>query len=207
MSIIRLFVCLSAGAALMTAGTLLDTSGFSTSSSISPWGASFAGGGSTSTYGEVVTAPAGESVLTSFTFYVQGRSVTTPLNFMAYVFPFVVDAPGSFTFGHAGSALWSAPGTQGGTGVSFVPLTFNPGIAVTAGDTYALVLTTLGVQNPQPADLSSQPGFTWLAYDSFAGRKYPGAGFVGSSDNNPQYQQRVHCRPASAQRPGGVGTV
>lgn len=116
------------------ADTSISTlAGWDSSSSVQNWGIP-----NTATYGQTITAPATDNVLTGFTF---------ELNVPAGV-PYTADVYAWDGSKATGTALYqSAPQTTAGPSSAFVPTTINTGgVALTSGQQYVLFLTTSGVQ-------------------------------------------------------------
>lgn len=139
------------------------------SSSVSPFGYPGTGHGRpTATYGQTVTAPAGATDLTSFTFYMDQPSPGTPLVFRGEVYAWM---NGQAT----GPALYeSSPVSLTATGV-FQPITFNTAsIPVTPGTQYVLFATI-------SRDYSAGATLVWGAIGQDV---YSGGNFVYLNNGN-----------------------
>jgi hypothetical protein len=118
-----------------------------------------------------VTAPAGATNLTSFTFYMEQPSPGTRLTFRGEVYAWM---NGEAT----GSALWESPPVSlTATGV-FQPITFNPpSIPVTAGAQYVLFATI-------SRDYTSDSRSATLIWGAIGHDVYPGGYFVDENNKN-----------------------
>ncbi len=133
----RLLLLSVAMTSLSSAATILtNTPAWNGSTTISPWGNS----SHTPTYGETVTVPVnGDNILSSFSFEIFGAG-TPSLSFDAYVQGWSGTATtGSPLFTGAGATL-TASGASA--------YTFSPGVALTAGSTYLLYFSILGLAEP-----------------------------------------------------------
>jgi len=132
-------LALSAPASAQNIDTTTSWNGVS---SIDPWGVTAA---ATPTYGETITATAGQTKLTSFTFEVAQESGTAP-RYQAYVYQYnsatnLITGPALFT-----SAVFTAP-----SGAAFSAVTITTGsLALAVGQQYVLFLSTTN-QTGQPA--------------------------------------------------------
>jgi uncharacterized protein YhjY with autotransporter beta-barrel domain len=98
----------------------------------------FAGSISPATVGgEYFTAPVGATALTSFTFDIERNAGTTPIQAYAVAYNTVTGATGSIYTSTSPSILVSNNG--------FTPMTFNFNLPVTAGSTYVVFLSSLGL--------------------------------------------------------------
>jgi hypothetical protein len=118
-----------------------------------------------------VTAPAGATNLTSFTFYMEQPSSGTPLTFRGEVYAWM---NGQAT----GSALYeSSPVSLTAAGV-FQPITFNPpSIPVTPGAQYVLFATI-------SKDYTGDSRSATLIWGALGRDVYPGGNFVYESNKN-----------------------
>lgn len=146
---------------LMTAETIQTNSPpWNGTSAVIYWGT---GQYAEPTFGQVVTVPSVNTVLQSFTFYVD--SFGSPAqNFEAYV-----QAWDGVDYRPTGPVLFSASG-QAGAADAFVAETFTPNVQLTANTQVVLYFSTLGLANAIPAY-----GYGW-GYD---------AGVSGTEDTYP----------------------
>lgn len=123
-------VLLGAGAAAAQADTTIDNSAPNGASGIQPFGVP-----DTATYGQTITAPAGESALDSFTFYIQ---LPTDVPFRGEVYAW------DDTAGHAvGPELYESAARTTTDPNSYEPITFaTGGTPVTPGQKYVIFATT-----------------------------------------------------------------
>lgn len=122
----------------------------------------FWGANETQVYGQSVTAPAGATTLTGFSFQIADTRM--PILYSAYVYQW-----NPVTSRITGQELFNAAGIVGGTGTSgFLPVSFNSAAPVTAGNQYMLFLLANG-QSPQ------LPSTSWGYVGPFD--VYDGGGF------------------------------
>jgi hypothetical protein len=155
---------------LMPAETILTNSPpWNGSNAIIYWGT---GQYADPTFGQVITVPAVDTVLQSFTFYVDS-SGSPALNFEA-----CVQAWDGVSYRPTGQVLFSASG-QAAAANAFVAETFTPNVQLTANTQVVLYFSTLGLANPS----TGFGGYGW-AYDAgVSGTQdtYPGGQIVGSA--------------------------
>lgn len=99
------------------------------------------GNPNTATYGQIITVPAGESVLTSFSFQINDQGTAFPMQAEVYAW----DSVNSRATGAA--RYESAPVNTAGVN-AFRRFTFNPNVALTAGQQYVIFATTSRNQTP-----------------------------------------------------------
>jgi uncharacterized protein with beta-barrel porin domain len=136
------------GAALLALGVpasaqnIDTTTSWNGTTSINPWGVTAA---ATPTYGETITATAGQSRLTGFTFELSQQSGTAP-QYQAYVYRYnsatnLITGPALFT-----SGVFTAP-----SGAAYTAVTISTGsLALAVGQQYVLFFSTTN-QTGQPA--------------------------------------------------------
>ncbi len=164
-----------AGAVIFASGSRADgnsidtTSSWNGSKTIGPFGYP-----NTTTYGQTITAPAGNVTLSSFTFHM---SLPSTLLFRGEVY-----AWDDTNHVATGSALYeSAPMHTDATGV-LQAVTFNTGgIQLTAGDKYILFAT---ISKDYDADSSS----SWGDWAYVGSDVYPGGGFFFNNDGGDPAQ-------------------
>lgn len=126
------------------------------------WGGDYAvsswGPGASSTYGETITVPTnGDNVLSAFTFYISGLSISFSANVQAWS-----------GLSIAGSPVFSVLGTTIPAEPLFAAHTFHPNVALTPGAEYILYFTIVG---------GAQTGTDDAAWGSTATDTYTGGGF------------------------------
>jgi hypothetical protein len=145
------------------ADTVIDTTG--------GWGGNVAIGAfgvpNTATMGQVVTAPAHDTVLSDFTFYMYGSSanpfVPTPITFRGTVY--VWDGEKA-----TGSALWESPSRTVTLPQTFEAVTFETGgVQLAAGQQYILFASV-------SKDYEEQPQATWASLGYRSSDVYHGGG-------------------------------
>lgn len=107
-----------------------------------------------SVYGQSITAPAGTSMLTGFTFYMRDRS---QINYDAFVYAWDGDRI-------TGPALFSLTGQSlvGGGTNDYLPVSVSTSVAVDPGSQYMLFFSTIGL--PQPPQGFTVWGFHYPPY-------------------------------------------
>jgi hypothetical protein len=144
----------------------------------------------TQTWGQTVTVPATDTVLDSFTFYLD-LPTSTIFRGEVYLWDPTTGNPANFTAGNAtGSALYQSGQTSTtsyGSGFSPQPITFNipGGLPLTAGLQYVLFITT-SVDNG-PLNPTGEAGFGGYVPTGTPG-EYPGGDFVFLVDNGDPSQ-------------------
>jgi len=149
-----------------SAATTIETlSAWDGSDSVSPWGTV-----GTQVYGQSITAPAGASLLTGFSFRI--KDIGSPINFAAHVYAWdgaKITGPALFNLGGQSIA--------GGASGSFLPVSIATSVAVTPGSQYMMFLST--IDEPQSttatswgylngADAYAGGGFFFFNTNSFA---------------------------------------
>ena len=126
----------------------------------------------TASYGQVITAPGGNTTLSGFAFtFVNFTGGSTPIPFRAYVFGF-----NNATLQVTGPALFASATLDTPT-VFPATVTVNTGsTAVTAGSQYLLLFSTSGLQAGQPSG-----GFSFFSSPT---DRYAGGQFVYMNNGN-----------------------
>ena len=159
------------GAAPVQAQSIDTTSSWDGINAVRPWGP---GEGKTATYGQIIT-PSISGKLTDFTFYISPEATNDPINYQAHVYQWdYTGGPG--VWGPTGPSLYDS-GTLAfsGTSGTFLPVTTSTGgLAVSAGTSYVLFLSTVGESNTNT--------IAGTAWGYIASDVYPGGDFVFSND-------------------------
>jgi hypothetical protein len=153
----------------------------------------------TQTWGQTVTVPATDTVLDSFTFYVD-LPTSTIFRGEVYAWDSTTGNPANFTAGNAtGSALYESGQTSTASyGFGFSPqaitFTIPGGLPLTANAQYVLFITTS--RDNGPLNPPGEAGFGGYIPTGTAG-EYPGGDFVWIVDNGDPTQWTNPLNPWS----------